>query len=567
MPDINSSLEVNRSDSTREIVKSMRDRLEELKQDRRTWDTTYKDIKKFMFWMDGKFIDQGTQPNDGTQMDENIIDSTPIQAREVLAAGMQSGLTSPARPWFKFGLDDEELVRWGPVKGWLEMLERTVRRTFFNSNFYQSTHSNYYELGGFGTSVMFLEEDDMDTVRAYPCTVGEYYLSSDERLRIDTIYRVIWMKARNIVGMFGKDNTSPRIQALINDQHTDEYRRVVHVVEPNFDAEIGRSDNFNKDFRSVYYEYDGTEQEGALRVSGYDEFPVMAPRWTVGGTDVYGRGPGMIALSDAKMLQVMQAQGMEALAKMIDPPMNAPLSMKTQPNSIIPGAINYVDNRTGGQTFQPVYQVSPDYQSLEFKNDLTQRMIKNAFFTDVFLTIINAGKSMTATEVAERHEEKLLMLGPVIERVQPEFLDKAIERTVNILARSGKLPPPPPELVDREYQIEYISVLAQAQKLVGTTAVEQTAAFTGNLAALKGDTIDVMNFDEAVYQYADMTGISSKLIRTRDEVKQLRKDRAAKQAQKEAIDSGIESAKGAEILSRANTGENNALTELLAGVT
>jgi len=558
---------VNKTERAQAVVKAMRERFEDLKQDRQTWDTTYKDIKQFMFWMDGRFLDQDTRPNDGTQGDESIIDSTPIQAREVLAAGMQSGLTSPARPWFKFGLDDPSLAKWGPVKEWLELVADIVRRTLFNSNFYQSTHSNYYELGGFGTAVMFLEEDPMDTIRAYPCTVGEYYLSVDDRLRIDTIYRLMWMKARNIVQMFGEENVSNTVlNAAKNNSKGDEHFRVIHVVEPNEDAEIGKIDSLNKNFRSVYYEYDLTDKDGALRMRGYEEFPVMAPRWTVGGSDVYGRGPGMIALSDAKMLQTMQEEGMEALAKMINPPMNAPLGMKNQPSSIIPGSINYIDNRTGGQTFAPVYQVQPDYRSLEFKNDLTQKMIKNAFFTDVFLTIINAGRNMTATEVAERHEEKLLMLGPVIERVQPEFLDKAIERTINILARSGKLPPPPPELDGREYQIEYISVLAQAQKLVGTTAIEQTAAFTGNLAGIKGDTIDVLNLDEAVYEYADITGVPSKLVRTRDEVEKLRAARAQRQAQQQAMDSGVEAAKGAELLSRANTGENNALTEVLAGI-
>ncbi len=558
---------VNKSDAAVEMSKKMRERFEDLKQDRQTWDTTYKDIKEFMFWMDGRFLDQSTKPNDGTQGDGSIIDSEPIQAREVLAAGMQSGLTSPARPWFKLSLDDRDLVRWGPVKNWLEMVGDTIRRTLFNSNFYQSTHSNYYELGGFGTSVMFLEEDAQDVIRAYPCTVGEYYLSTDERLRIDTVYRVMWMKARNILSWFGEENVSNSVKSAMTSNNGDEYFRIVHAVEPNGEAEFGKIDSVNKPIRSAYFELDASDRDGMLRIKGFDDFPVMAPRWTVGGSDVYGRGPGMIALSDSKMLQTMQAQGMEALAKMINPPMNAPIGMKNQPNSTIPGSVNFIDNRQGTQTFQPVFQTAPDYRSLEFKNDLTQRKIRNAFFTDVFLTIINAGKNMTATEVAERHEEKLLMLGPVIERVQPEFLDKAIERTVNILARSGKLPPPPPELVGRDYQIEYISVLAQAQKLVGTTAIEQTAAFTGNLAGIKPDTIDVLDLDEAVYEYADMTGVPSPIVRTRDAVKKLRKGRADRQAAQQAIESGTEAAKGAELLSRANTGENNALTQVLAGLT
>ena len=52
----------------------------------------------------------------------------------------------------------------------------------------------------------------------------------------------------------------------------------------------------------------------------------------------------------------------------------------------------------------------------------TQNAIKQGFFNDLFLMILS-DKNMTATEVARRHEEKLAILGPVIERQNSEMLD------------------------------------------------------------------------------------------------------------------------------------------------
>jgi hypothetical protein len=266
------------------------------------------------------------------------------------------------------------------------------------------------------------------------------------------------------------------------------------------------------------------------------------------------------------MLQKMQAKALVALDKLVDPPMNAPLNLKNEGASIIPGGVNYLDLNQGQQSFVPAYQVNPDFQSIEYKIEKVQQAIREGFFADLFLMIANSPKDMTATEVLERHEEKLLMLGPVIERIQPELLDRVIDRTFYLMDQVGLIPMPPKELEGMELEVEYISLLAQAQKMVGITAIEQTAAFVGNLAAVKPEALDKFDQDEAVDQYADMVGVPPKIIVPDDKVQEIRAERAQQMAQQQAMETGERLAEGAKTLSQADTGGNNALTALMGNL-
>ena len=173
---------------------------------------------------------------------------------------------------------------------------------------------------------------------------------------------------------------------------------------------------------------------------------------------------------------------------------------------------------------------------------------------------------MTAREVVERHEEKMLQLGPVMERLTDELLDPLIDRTFSVLLRNGDLPPPPEELQGMELKVEYISILAQAQKLVGTSAVERLASFVGNLAGVRPEVLDKINFDEMVDQYGGMLGVPPQLIRPDEEVAKLRQARAQQAAQAQQAEAAAASVQGARVLSETDTSSDNALTRILSNL-
>jgi hypothetical protein len=313
----------------------------------------------------------------------------------------------------------------------------------------------------------------------------------------------------------------------------------------------------------VYFELAGDPNK-ILQVGGYNDIPFVAPRWDVNGVDVYGESPGMDALGDIKMLQRMEEKKLKGLDKEIDPPMNAPVEMRGKGGSIISGDVNFYSQQQGIPGFVPVHQVKLDFTNLAFELDRVERRIEADFYNDLFLAIINSDRrSITATEIAKKYEEKLLMLGPVLERLQSEFLDPTIDRTFDIMNNLGMLPPPPKEMAGMPMNVEYVSMLAQAQKMVGLTAIEQTAAFVGSLAAVIPDVLDKFDADEAVDQYADLVGVPPSIIRTDDKVNDIRVARAEKQQMIEQSAMQMQAAQGAKVLSDSKVGDQNALEALL----
>jgi hypothetical protein len=297
--------------------------------------------------------------------------------------------------------------------------------------------------------------------------------------------------------------------------------------------EIGSSGNLGSQHPNVGGYFTGSDQYKILRDSGYDYFPVICPRWEVTVEDTYGTDcPGMTALGDIKQLQLGEKRALQAIEKSINPPMIGPLSMKNTKASIIAGDITYVDEREGQKGFRQAHDINFNLVALENKQEQVRTRIRKAFFEDLFLMLATSDRrDFTAREIEERHEEKLLAIGPVLEQVNQDGLDPLIDITFNMMAAQNLLPPPPPELEGKDLKVEYVSIMSQAQKLIGIAGVERFTTYVGQLAAANPDVLDKVNMDKAVDAYADMTGIPVDIVRTKEEVVKMRDARAEAQAQ------------------------------------
>ena len=291
----------------------------------------------------------------------------------------------------------------------------------------------------------------------------------------------------------------------------------------------------------------------------------MAPRWDAIGSDVYGSSPAMDALGDVKMLQQMQTDSISATYKMNNPVMNASPNMKGEPLTLSGGGVNFVKDTRDG--FVPAYQTNFDVQKVEFKIQAVQTAIRQAFFNDLFLMLAGESKQMTATEVAERHEEKLLMIGPVLERLQAECLDPLINRTFNIMNRANLLPPAPQELSGSELKVEYISLLAQAQKLVGVTGIERLSAFAGNLAQVFPEVRHKFDAMEALDRYGEYIGVPASIVKSDDEAKAAADAEMKQTMAQRAAETGGQMADAAKKLSETKVGEaeQSMLDRMLGG--
>lgn len=534
-----------------------------LKTERASWLSHWKEISDFLLPRSGRFFVQDRDR--GQRRHNNIYDSTGTRALRVLAAGMMSGMTSPARPWFRLTTADPDLAKYAPVKVWLNDVTRTMQTIFQKSNTYRALHSMYEELGAFGTGASIILPDFKNVIHHYPLTTGEYCIATDYQGTVNTIYREFQKTVHELVGEFGYENCSKTVQNLFDRHSLDQWVTIIHAIEPRSDSarDVRKRDAKNMPWASCYFEI-GSAEGKFLRESGFQAFPAVVPRWATAGGDIYGNSPGMEALGDIKQLQheqIRKAQGIDYKTK---PPLQAPTSMKNRDVETLPGGVTFVDAASPQGGIRTAFETNIDLSHLLADIQDVRSRITGAFYADLFLMLANnTDARMTATEVAERHEEKLLMLGPVLERLQNELLDPLIEMTFTRMLEAGVVPPPPPELEGQDINVDFVSMLAQAQRAVGTNSVDRFVGNLGQIATLKPDVLDKFDADKWADAYSDMLGVDPELIVGSDKVamvRQARAEQARAAAQEQSMATGSQTVKN---LAQAQTSDPSALTNVM----
>ena len=300
---------------------------------------------------------------------------------------------------------------------------------------------------------------------------------------------------------------------------------VIHAVYPRTD----RGGEDRQEEQALRLDLRRKEQKNILSEEGYDRFPYLVPRWEKDSGEVFGRSPGMDALPDVKMLNLMKKDYLRAIQKMIDPPLmvsdeNKMRSMRTTAGSIIyyrSGGEKPESLKTGGD-----YQIAVDYEAR------IQEAIREAFYADLFMLLAQKPQNqMTATEVLERVEEKLVLLGPTMGRLQAEFYNPLLECVFGAMWEAGMIPPIPNELAGAGLQVEYISKLALAMRKFETDAMMKLVQFTTPMMQIDPSVVDNFNLDAAARGGAERFGLPTEWMRPMAQVRQIRDQRAKAQAE------------------------------------
>lgn len=530
--------------------------------ERSSWITHWREISDYQQPRAGRFV--VTDRNRGDKRANHILDNTAVFGARTLAAGLMSGITSPARPWFRLEIKDKELMESGPVKTWLHDTAALLRAIFASSNTYRSLHTIYEELGLFGTGASIVLPNFNNVIHHYPLTVGEYALATNAEGEVDTLCREFQMTVAQMVEQFGKDNCSTTVRDMFSKGQYDAWVDVMHLVEPRKQRDMSKRDGKNMRFASIYLEPGKDNADQFLSESGFQKFPVLAPRWVVTGNDVYGTSPGMECLGDVKQLQHQQLRKGQAIDYQVNPPLQVPTKYKEAAKARLPGGVFYVDSMGPNQGVRSAFDVNLNLQHLREDIVDVRERIRSAYYADLFLMLANDNRSgITATEVAERHEEKLLMLGPVLERLHNELLSPLIDTAFDYAARAGILPEAPPELEGMDLSVEFISVLAQAQRAVATQGMDRLLGTVSQMAAVKPDVLDKLNFDQIVDEYGEAYGVSPKIILPDNEVAALRQQRAAAMQAQQAAATAPQVVESAKTASEIDTGNlQDVLTSL-----
>ncbi len=522
--------------------------------------------------------------NKGDRRSQKIVDSIATRSLRTLTAGMMGGITSPARPWFRLSTPDPDLAEYGPVKEYLHTVTRRMNTVFLRSNLYKVMPSTYADLALFGTGCQFIQEDFDTVIHNYSIPIGSYWIGNDAKLRVRVFGREFRMTVRQVVEAFGrkdpftgKADWSNFSSSVKNDFENGNYESPVDVVQmiyPNPNFRPGSPFPKFKKFASDYYEKSqgsgdpsaGTSNSNDglfLSESGYDIFPVMAPRWDVTGEDVYGTScPGMDCLADIRALQTMTRRKAQAVEKMTSPPLQGNAALNNQRVSQLPGDVTYVPSIDNG--LRPIFEVDPRIQEMLLDIQDMRQTIKETFFVDIFLMMQGDDRSnVTATEVDARKQERLLILGPMLEQFNQDALTPLIDNTFHFMDSQGILPQPPEEIQGEELKVEYISIMAQAQKTLGVSSNDRFMSGVINVAQAFPQVLHKIDPNQWVDDQADALGVNPKQVRTNDEADASAAAAAQAQAAQQQVETISEGATAAKTLAETPMDTDSALNRLL----
>ena len=501
-----------------DLTKGLLSRFDRLQGQRENWETHWQEVADYM---QPRKADVTKRRARGDKRMEQIFDSSPIQAVELLAASLHGMLTNPSTPWFTLRFKDEEIENEDEAKLWLEASTDAMYTAFNRSNFQQEIFELYHDLITFGTAAMFIEEDDDDIIKFSTRHINEVFIAENDKGRIDTIYRKFKISARAAIQKFG-EAVSADVQTKAKKDPYEEVE-ILHSVYPRSDFNPNKKDKANMPFESVYMEFKNGNE---LSVGGFREFPFVVPRYLKASNEIYGRSPAMTALPDVKMLNEMSKTTIKAAQKQVDPPLLVPDDGFLLPVRTVPGGLNFYRSGTRDR-IEPLNIGANNPLGLNMEQQ-RRDSIRAVFYVNQLM--MQDGPQMTATEVIQRNEEKMRLLGPVLGRLQSELLKPLIDRVFAVLLRNNMLPQAPEFLSGRDVEIEYVSPLAKAQKSTELQSIMRAVEILGSLANV-APVFDYVNFDNLVKHLADIVGVPQKILKTQSQVNAERQAQAQQREQ------------------------------------
>ena len=502
-------------------IKQLKERLGKLKGARGTWDSHWQELADHILPRKNTVLDKKSE---GQKRTWQLLDNVGMHSNELLAGALHGLLTNPNAQWFELTTGNLELDQDDQVRKWLQKTTREIHNVYNNSNFQTEIHELYMDLCCFGTSAMLLEEDKKNVIRFSTKFIADYWIAENHMGFVDEIHHEWKWSAAQIIDEFGIDNVGKKVREAF-EKGKDEKFCCVHVVYPKYQIEEYHG---AMPYISQYYLPDGDID---LDVGEFQSFPYVVPRWTKAAGETYGRSPGMNALPEIKVLNKMNETQLIGAQKMVDPPIQMPDDGFIMPIITRPGGINYY--RPGTQdTIKPLF-TSTNIEWGEGVMAERRKRVRDSYFVDQ-LQLQQGGPMMTATEVLQRTEEQMRLLGPMLGRQQSELLGPMIQRTYQIMWTKQMISEPPAILKDKAIDVRYSSLIAKSQRINDAQGVQRALQSVAPFIQLDPSVADNFNGDAAARIMSITFGMPQELLNDAKVVAEKRKQRA--EAQQAAID-------------------------------
>ena len=499
------------------------------------------------------------------QINDKLLDSTSVRAINVLSSGMMNGITSPSRKWLRLG---SKGYKDDPVAdAYYAECADILLSVLANSNFYNAIAVLYHEWVTFGTAGMFVREDFEEVIRCYNLPVGEFYISVDNTGRVNRAGRRFTMTNENLRDEFGLDALPENIRGPVSrGERLLDVQQVNYIMEKNNPQDgllkVGRP------FRELFWLNANTLPEGRefLAIRGLHEFAGVFPRWLVYANSPYGASAAMEAYPDVIELQSMSLKYAQGLDKMVSPPLIVDQQLRNRPKALGAGGLTYAPNVNANFGARTAYDVRIPIGEVGMTLQQLRDRVREALHNDLFNMISNLDTVRSATEIDARREEKLVHLGPVLQRFYDEGLVPLVHRVFGIVKRAQLLPETPAGLEEDELNIRFESILSNAQMAADVTSIERFFSFTGNLAGVYPEARNIPNVDALVRRYASGLSIRADELRDPEEVSETTsaESQAAELAQ--TAETGKQFAEGARALSDVDVGGGMSAIQAMGGL-
>jgi len=514
--------------TAREIVSLF----EQYKQARSTWENTWQEIADNLL---GRRNFQTDTYQGGRQRLDKIYDGTGMRSAQLFGSAVASLLTNPATKWFHLMFEDRVLRENREFQTWLQETEEQLLFAFNRpeARFQPNVHETYTDLVNFGTGGLAVLEEPGEGAYFVSRSLNELYLAEDARGRVDTIFRLFELTARQMEQEYpGKSEKAAR---LVAQDKPEEKLKVINVLMPNEEMHVGAPSRRGMPIASKHILYG--EIPIVLREGGFHEMPILTPRWERDSGEIYGRGPGVQALPDSKMLNQMSKTMLKAGQKAVDPP------LMTSDR----GVFGNVRTHAGGNT---VVRLDGSgrfpIQALESRANFSigielikarQEGVEGAYHADILEVFRQP--HMTATQVIEIANQVQRILSPVLGRQQSELLEPMVERVFGIELRAGRLPTPPAGLENAIVQVEYQSPVARAQQASEKQALIESVGAIIQLSTADPDTLDNVDMDLLARRFWELGGLPADIMRDVKAVEEIRNARAEQAANDKMFAQGL----------------------------
>lgn len=511
----------------RDVIKKYKHRFDNLKSDRSIFDSQWDEVLKVTVPFAASFTgDNNTQ---GEKKGQDLYDSTGVHCNELLSAGFYSLLTNPSQKWFYLQTNDPQLNLTRDVELWLA---EVTRRLYFEiqkpiTGFTSALHEAYQSMCAFGNGILFVTESrDLANLQFISLPLQECYFSESPNGSVDTMFRSYKRTVLQVVETFTEVNVHPSVRKKYEQGQWDDKVEVLHVIEPS-------RGKHRKPYYSVYIDMSNGY---IMSEGGFEECPFMVSRFYKTSYEVYGRGPGSSALSDLKMLQQVVKTTIRGAQKMVDPPLMVPDQGFIGTIRTIPGGVSYFrQGLSNDDKITPLITGGSPNLGEDLANGIRQR-IREAFYVDQLQ--LSTGPQMTATEVLQRSEEKMRLLGPVTGRAQTELLGPCIERVFALLMRAGRLPDPPEVLMDPgvKLKIGYQSSLFKSQEQVEANSLLRITQLMSPFMSMDPTVMDVFDSEVIARSLGQMYAVNPNFYRSEDDVQAIRASRAQQQQEAQMVE-------------------------------